>query len=295
MAPTESRARLPEGSLLWFVVTLIVGALLGFAVPQVFEHSNVLSASLATTVVLLAAILSYLVFDYGRGHTERVYELTTELNALRKDVGEPAELTIERFDVSTGEYFRRLGQVIEKLGPGDEVLIMTYHARPVEGDTERNDKHATARQEYLDRLLKKAAVGVVYRRLLCFESADGKPRVRTDFLRDHTRLHCLAMLALAQSRPGSVVVKKSPALLTADILIIKDCFGAISMETYAESARAYTAGALFVHRPPNGRIIDQLRMWWNEAFDKSDAITQDELEPASAEPTTVTPRDPVKT
>jgi hypothetical protein len=129
----------------------------------------------------------------------------------------------------------------------------------------------------LDVLLRKATEGVSYRRILCFgpDQADGP--LPANFVRPHIKEHCLKMLDIATQHPGNVVVKRAPAILMADIFIINHQLGAISMETYAESAQLYTAGALIVHDPPNGRIIEQLRAWWDETYANSTVLRKSEI------------------
>src|SRR4051794_33565035 len=222
-----------DGALLGAVSSLVLGAFLGAAVSELFGGGvALLTAALWSLAIVFGAVLCFIALDRSRNHSSRIGALTAEVAMLRELIGEPAELKIERFDDSTGEYFRRLEHIIARLTGSDEVLVMTYHARVVEGGVERNKVHATARTSYLDTLLRKASEGVTYRRILSFESTDGQVIVHPEFIRQHTREHCIGMIKLAASRPGAVVVKKAPAILTADIIIINRDFGAISMETW---------------------------------------------------------------
>jgi hypothetical protein len=89
------------------------------------------------------------------------------------------------------------------------------------------------------------------------------------------------MLDVFDRRPQTLSVRKAPAVVMLDIFLLNDNFGAISIETYAEKAHNYTAGALFVSAPPNGNILEKLRSWWDEASNKSAAISRAELSDAS--------------
>ena len=278
MPPLPSTER-SDGSAPSAVVSLVLGAVLGVAVAKLFEGDAFLISSLLTIAIIIAAVLAFVTFAHGRADGKRLEALATELEMIRSRIGEPAELTIESFDKSTGEYYRRLERLIDRLGPGDEVFVLAYHSRSVTEGQARNPVHADARRAYLDTLLRKAQEGVIYRRILCFEPVDGQVRVRPEFMREHTRNHCIDMIDLtAVLGAGAIAVKKAPAHVTADILIINHEVGAISMETYAEAERTYTAGALIVHDPPNGRIVDQLRAWWEDAYAKSAAVSKAELE-----------------
>jgi hypothetical protein len=291
MLPSATTERRSDGTLLWSVISLLTGAFLSHAVSKIFDGGEaLLNASLSAVALILAAVLAFTTFVHGRADGKRLDALISELELIRSRVGEPAELTIETFAKSTGEYYRRLERLIDRLGRGDEVLVLSYHFRPATEGQARNPVHADARQAYLDTLLRKAREGVTYRRILCFEEIDGDLRVRPELLSEHTRNHCISMIDLAaELETGAVAIKKARALVTADILIINHETGAISMETYAEAERTYTAGALIVHDPPNGRIVDQLRAWWEGADAKSGVVRKEELQPKpAATPATLT-------
>jgi hypothetical protein len=272
---TDTRS---DGALLGSVISLVVGAILGAVASKLLdETASLMVGTLSAVTVLLAAVVAFMALGHGQRQTARIEELAIELTTVRDQIGEAADLTFERFDQSTGDYYRRLERIVDRLKYGDHVYIMTHHVRRADDSVRRNEAHASARKAYLEKLLQKAAEGVVYRRIMCFEPIADDTPLRREFIREHLRTHCEGMLDLAASRPTTISVKKAPALLMTDIFIVNHEIGAISMETYSDAERLFTAGALIVHDPPNGRILDHLRAWWDEADAKSTAVRKNDL------------------
>lgn len=263
------------------VVTLLAGAIVSAMVtpflPSTGQHP-VLVTVVVVHVLLVGAAIFFLL-EFGRTTDQRLRE-------IQEGIGTAAELIAKPAKDSKGEYFDRLRSIIDSTVAGDEVLILTYHARGSGGDgSAPTPAYVKARKRYFDTLLRKAREGVAYRRILTFEDLGSNEAVRISLVRDHIIQHCREMLHLHEQRSGTVTVKRAPAYVMADLFILNrangEDVGAFSLETYAQRERMYTAGALIVHDPPNGLMLDQFRQWWDEADGNSSYVDPSELHATS--------------
>jgi hypothetical protein len=183
-----------------------------------------------------------------------------------------AELSFGTFDTSDGEYFNRLTRAVET---AQRVRIVTYATGRIA--TTRftpTDAYFKARRRYLDTLVQRAADGMTYERIVTSDAISNKTS-DISFLRPDARDHCRLMLELARTHP--VALRRAPAELLADIVIIDDDTGGFSTEVVSPIRGTHTVGALIAHEPPDQQILNRLRVWWRELLDISSPIRQSEL------------------
>lgn len=273
----------------WPLITVILSTIASSAInwllpkPQEVVLSALLAIGVTLVVLLVIHLLLTLIRDLqSKGDilrdtlTAGAEDLSRRLDEVGAKLGRPAELVSQRYDESTGVFYRRLSELINNLDPSDSVTVMTHHARRGVEWATPSDEYAAARQEYMSLLLEKAASGMQYHRILCFDKQP-KHHIPVDLIQSHVLDHCRLLLPLARQKPEAVSLRKAGASLMADMLLINDKIGVISLHTHVDAHRVFTAGVIVVYDPPNRDIISKMRSWCRIAEGSGAAITDDDL------------------
>ena len=268
----------PSGNTLRALVLFVLGNLVGALVSQLIPAAKPDRGEMFYLIgfLLLTAVISFTLVELGQRQADRLSLIETKLSEATTKIGDVAELHTDTSGDAKGRHFDHLADMVKATTAGQEICVLTFYDRRVD-DRVADGPYAEARARYMNALLESVRRGVVYRRLLCFERFDTTEPVRVNLIPPYTLDHCRQMLQLHSDHSKQVFVKKAPAVLTADIIVIGRRLGAISVERLEMEDRHY-GGAIVVYDPPNGRIVGQLRDWWNEAHENSAPVTPGELE-----------------